>query len=60
MNYPKWMYHATLPACVVQDPIEQEELGDDWAETPAAFIAAVTDEVLIQQLIPPDKRKKRK
>lgn len=58
-QYPKWMYHATKPACVVNDPIEHEELGDDWAESPAAFIEAVTEEVLIQQLIPADKRRKK-
>jgi hypothetical protein len=54
------MYHATAASVIVNDPIEQEELGDDWAESPAAFITAIADEVLITQLIPEDKRKKKK
>jgi len=37
MHYPKWMYHRTEPARLVQDPDEEGALGGDWAETPAAF-----------------------
>jgi hypothetical protein len=36
-EFPKWMYHRTEPARIVDDPIEQDALGPDWAETPAAF-----------------------
>ncbi len=37
MHYPKWLYHRTEAAQLVQDPDEQTALGADWAETPAAF-----------------------
>lgn len=37
MHYPKWMYHRTEAARLVQDPDEESALGSDWAETPAAF-----------------------
>ncbi len=40
-EFPKWMYHRTEAARIVDDPAEQEALGADWAETPAAFDAPV-------------------
>ena len=36
-EYPKWMYHATEAPRLVQDPGQLDELGNAWAETPAAF-----------------------
>jgi hypothetical protein len=33
--YPAWRYHATLPACIVQGPDEDDALGPDWANNPA-------------------------
>lgn len=39
-EFPKWMYHRTEAARIVDDPIEQDALGPDWAETPAAFDGA--------------------
>lgn len=33
--YPKWKYHATEAAVVVDDKKSDEELGDDWFDTPA-------------------------
>jgi hypothetical protein len=38
-EFPKWMYHQTEAARIVDDPVEQDALGPDWAETPAAFDA---------------------
>jgi hypothetical protein len=35
--FPSWRYHRTLEACIVADPLEDEALGDGWADTPAAF-----------------------
>ncbi len=37
IEYPKWLYHRTEPARIVQDPAEHEALGPEWAESPAAF-----------------------
>lgn len=37
MHFPSWRYHRTEPACIVHDPIEDEALGEGWADTPAAF-----------------------
>jgi hypothetical protein len=37
IQYPKWKYHRTLDACIVQDPAEEAALGDGWADTPAVF-----------------------
>lgn len=37
MSYPKWLYNATLPARIVNDPVEHEALGEGWEESPAAF-----------------------
>jgi len=36
-EFPKWMYHKDLAAVIVQDPQQQDDLGKDWAESPAAF-----------------------
>jgi hypothetical protein len=34
-THPKWKYHATLPAQIVDDKIAEESLGDNWYDTPA-------------------------
>ena len=36
--YPAWRYHKTEPAVIVNNPDEDAQLGDGWADTPAAFI----------------------
>lgn len=33
-NYPKWLYHRTEQAVIVNNPDEQEALGKGWAEAP--------------------------
>ena len=40
MTYPKWLYNATKKARIVEHAEEHAALGPDWAETPAAFLAA--------------------
>lgn len=37
MSYPKWLYHKTEPAKIVQNEAEETKLGIGWADTPAAF-----------------------
>lgn len=37
IKFPSWRFHRTEPARIVNDPIEEEALGDGWADTPAAF-----------------------
>ncbi len=37
-GFPKWKYHRTLPACIVNDATAEAELGEDWADSPAAFL----------------------
>jgi hypothetical protein len=32
--YPKYLYHATEPACVAPDKAAHEALGDGWYESP--------------------------
>jgi hypothetical protein len=32
--YPKWRYHATKEACVVDTPEAERALGDGWADRP--------------------------
>lgn len=43
-EFPKWMYHRTEAAVIVDDPDQQEALGPDWAEHPAAFDVPVVVE----------------
>lgn len=43
MFNPKWVFHATLPAQIVQTQEELDALGPGWANSPAeAHIAAGT------------------
>ena len=37
MEYPKWIYHKTHPAKIVNDPAEHESHGREWKESPAHF-----------------------
>ena len=34
-SYPKWLYHPTEPAKVVQNEAEHKALGPEWVESPA-------------------------
>ena len=34
MKYPKWKYHKTKPAVIVQDPDEEKKLGPGWQDLP--------------------------
>lgn len=34
MIFPTWRYHRTRPACIVNDPLELEALGEDWRDRP--------------------------
>ena len=38
--YPAWRYHRTLPAQLVRTVAADHALGPEWADTPAAWIAA--------------------
>ena len=35
--YPSWRYHKTEPAQIVYSLEEDNALGTEWADTPAAF-----------------------
>ncbi len=35
--YPSWRYHKTELAKIIHSHEEHEALGDDWAQSPAAF-----------------------
>jgi hypothetical protein len=37
IEYPKWLYHPDGRRLVVKNRDEEEALGDEWADTPAAF-----------------------
>jgi hypothetical protein len=42
-SYPKWKYHATKEAVVVDSEEEEKALGKGWKDTPAAFEKAEKD-----------------
>ena len=54
-RYPGWRYHATKPALIVHDPVQEEALGEGWAESPADVIAVDPDELKLE----PEEPKKR-
>ena len=37
IEYPKWKYHATEQPVVVESAEQEEALGKEWADSPAAF-----------------------
>ena len=39
IHFPKWKYHKTKKAVVVNSAEEEEALGSGWADSPAAFQA---------------------
>jgi hypothetical protein len=39
-THPKWKYHPTQPACIVQDEDEEAQLGEGWFDSPNQFPAA--------------------
>lgn len=43
-SYPSWRYHASKPACVVQDAAEDAALGRGWFQSPADVFQQVTAE----------------
>lgn len=43
-QFPKWKYHATLPALVVDNSTAEEDLGLGWHDTPAEALAAAAEE----------------
>lgn len=52
MNYPKWKYHASKPALIVEDELAEESLGMGWHDTPAdaaADVQATDDELEAQR-----------
>lgn len=43
IEFPKWIYHKTLEAKVVQSNEEQIKAGPEWKETPAYFLENNSD-----------------
>lgn len=37
MYYPRWKYHRSEPAVIVETPEAEAKLGAEWSDTPAAF-----------------------
>ena len=37
MSYPSWRYHKSGQSKIVKSKEEDQALGSDWADTPAAF-----------------------
>jgi hypothetical protein len=43
VEFPTWRYHATQRPVIVNDPAELAELGEGWADNPAAFEQATEE-----------------
>lgn len=48
-NYPKWLYHKTDGAKLIQNEDEHKELGKDWKESPAEFEAKTSSKVVTRE-----------
>lgn len=67
-NYPKWIYHATLPPMIVESPAEHEAMGEEWGEVPVCapdepppVVAeeAIAEETPEPAVVPAPRRKRR-
>lgn len=54
--YPTWRYHATKDPCVVYTPEEDDALGEEWADSPAAAMTLSKQEPQEPQEPQPKKR----
>lgn len=61
-QYPKWLYHASLPATVVSDEAAHKALGAGWVESPVDVKAALPkeDETVKELAEPKDELKHHK
>jgi hypothetical protein len=53
--FPSWRYHRELPARIVASAEEDAALGEEWADTPAAFAEPSADE---PEALPKRRKKK--
>jgi hypothetical protein len=37
-SYPKWIFHKELPARIVYSKEQHSVFGEEWQESPAAFV----------------------
>ena len=56
-QFPSWRYHRTEPARIVHNADELAELGEGWADTPAAFDETDTPEAFEAPAVKTRKRK---
>ena len=40
-DFPRWKYHATEPAVIVEDPQAEADLGEEWTDSAASLAAGV-------------------
>lgn len=64
-HYPRWRYHRTKAAVIVANVEQDQALGTEWANTPAAFYAPVMPTTTQEPIEPtveqaPITRKRRK
>lgn len=48
MNYPKWLFHATKPAVVVDDEAGEQDLGLGWFSTPAEAADSIDSDTALE------------
>lgn len=64
VEFPKWKYHFSKPACMVNDPHEEAALGEGWVDSPAYVKApeppaAEPEPVVFEAPATPKKKSKR-
>ena len=59
-EFPKFIYHKTESAKIVQSKVDQDACGDEWAESPAFFEEIASPEIEEQKEKAPRKTSKKK
>lgn len=52
-EYPRWRYHASKPAQLVQNPQEDKALGEGWADSPERVHVATIENTAVVAPLPP-------
>jgi hypothetical protein len=52
-QYPKWRYHATEAARIVNDPLEEAQLGEGWGDAPVEAAAPAVEAAPVAPAVDP-------
>jgi hypothetical protein len=55
-KYPAWRFHATDPACVVEDEAADQALGEGWVDSPGKLPTGTSPTAVAPSVATPKKK----